>query len=86
MQESQEIAEKLDEMEFEALKKEIEKEEKLSNPSLSSLTPDGTIKGRDLIFISWIKRDGSGTEDVSNKDMSSEDETIYTSQTSSIRM
>ena len=78
MQESQEIAEKLDEMEFEALKEEIEKEEKLSNPSLSSLTPDGTIKGKDLIFISWIKRDGSGTEDVSNKDMSSDDETIFT--------
>lgn len=36
-----------------------------------------SAKGRDLIFISWIKRDGTGTEDISKKDMRYFDNTKF---------
>ena len=35
------------------------------------------LKGKDLIFISRIKKDGSGTEDISGKDMSFEDDELF---------
>lgn len=35
------------------------------------------LKGCDLIFISQIKRDGSGTIDLSNKDMSHYENTTF---------
>lgn len=34
-------------------------------------------KGKELNFISWIKRDGSGTEDVSTSDMTHLDDTTF---------
>lgn len=36
-----------------------------------------TIKGKDLEFISIIHRDGKGVTDVSEKDMSHEDNTNF---------
>jgi hypothetical protein len=35
------------------------------------------LKGKDLIFISRIKKDGSGTEDISGEDMSFEDDELF---------
>lgn len=34
-------------------------------------------KGRDLTFISRILRDGSGTKDITNKDMSIYDDELF---------
>ena len=34
-------------------------------------------KGSELIFISWIKRDGSGTDDVSKVDMAHLNDSVF---------
>ena len=35
------------------------------------------VKGRDLIFISWVHRNGSGTSDVSTNDMTYLDDDTF---------
>ena len=42
-----------------------------------ALCGDYQAKGKELNYISWIKRDGSGTEDISKKDMSYFDDTTF---------
>jgi prenyltransferase beta subunit len=49
-----------------------------------SLCGKKTIKGKDLEFISSIIRDGSGTVDTSNEDMSHLDNTSFSLNSLSI--
>ena len=80
MEESQEIADKLLAMEYEGLKLEDEKlEMKEMKQKMKEVVilPDSKIRGRDLIFVSWIKRDGTGTEPV-KEDMSYWNDKIFT--------
>lgn len=77
IQESQDIADKLDAMEYEGLKDEEKEIKQIAKETV--ILPDGKIRGRDLIFISWIKRDGSGVEPINrDRDMSDFNDTIFT--------
>lgn len=77
MEESQDIADKLLAMEYEGLKLQDEMKEMKEKMKEVVLLPDSKIRGRDLIFVSWIKRDGTGTEPV-KEDMSYWNDTIFT--------